>query len=78
MGLLAHWKRVGMEGNGEQSMRINIYALIGVVLIWLFAISTMFFVQGRECRGQCFQTHDKGCQKRCFDKGVCPIAGGDQ
>jgi hypothetical protein len=59
-------------------MKINIYVLIGVVLIWLFALTVLFCEVGRECHGQCYQTNDQKCQQRCHDKGICPLAGGDR
>jgi len=55
--------------------------LLGFVATWLvislIVVGSLFYTS-RQCHGQCFQTHDKGCQTRCFDKGLCPMAGGDQ
>lgn len=45
---------------------------------WLLMMSVLFYKQQRECHGQCFQTRDTGCQERCQEKGLCPMAGGDQ
>jgi hypothetical protein len=50
---------------------------VGVALLGISFVITLD-VMSRQCHGQCFQNHDKGCQTRCFDKGVCPMAGGDQ
>jgi hypothetical protein len=51
--------------------------LIGLVLLIISTILTLD-AMSRQCHGQCFQTHDKGCQERCLEKGLCPMAGGDQ
>lgn len=53
-------------------------ALLGVVLIWITFLALLFLTVRRECHGQCFQTHDRGCQDRCAAKEFCPMAGGDQ
>jgi hypothetical protein len=51
--------------------------LIGLVLLIISTILTLD-VMSRQCHGQCFQKHDIGCQTRCHDKGLCPMAGWDQ
>jgi hypothetical protein len=53
---------------------------LGFMATWLVILiyAGVLFYMSRQCHGQCFQTHDKGCQQRCFDKGLCPMAGGDQ
>jgi hypothetical protein len=54
--------------------------LLGFFATWLIiaAGAGVLFYMNRQCHGQCFQTHDKGCQERCLERGLCPIAGGDQ
>ena len=51
--------------------------VLGVVLL-LISTSLVLDVMSRQCHGQCFHKHDKGCQERCFNTGLCPMAGGDQ
>jgi hypothetical protein len=50
---------------------------LGVVLL-LISASLTLDVMSRQCHGQCFMQSDRGCQERCHDKGLCPMAGGDQ
>jgi hypothetical protein len=81
MDLSAHWETVGTGkddkmGKSQVSKSLEMI-LLGVVLIIISTILTLG-VMSRQCHGQCFQTHDKGCQERCFDKGLCPMAGYDQ
>ena len=73
-------EQVGMgQVTGETTMTNSHIKIIlfGVVLFIMSTILTVDLIN-RQCHGQCFQKHDKGCQARCFDRGVCPMSGGDQ
>ena len=52
--------------------------LVMCVVVFIASTTVVLLVVSLYCHGQCFQTHDRGCQERCAAKEFCPMAGGDQ